>query len=385
VRVASLDAAEDTFVVATRGRADYDAGRLLYVRENALYSQKFDGRKLSGEPGLVVDGIVVEGDSGWTGLAAFSAASDGTLVYRRRANPRQKLTWFDRSGKSLGTVGEAAIMSEPFWFVGSQRLGITVTDRRTDLPDLWQVDLARGTWTRLTFGPKANNTGIASPDGRYLYFSSNRQERMGLFRRPLDGTGGDEPLLATTLDSYGDFISPDGAWLVYESMSSSGRPELWRLPLGGERKPVLLLTMPQAATAHASSSPDGKFFAYTSDETGRAEVYVQRFPPSGGKWQISTDGGDQALWRADGRELYFLSTDRKLMAVDLSLGADVQVGVPKSLLPIRVPANGISDNRSQYVPAPDGNRFLVLATADDRQDQPAVAVLNWPAMGGQGR
>ncbi|MEO8587095.1 MAG: protein kinase [Acidobacteriota bacterium] len=386
-RVASLDSSDDAFVVSTRGKAEYDAGRLLYVRESALYAQPFDaGRlKLSGEPGLVVDGIAVEGESGWTGLAAFSAAADGALVYRRRANPRQKLTWFDRSGKPLGTVGEAAVLSEPFWLSGGQRLGITVADPRTEQNDLWQVDLVRGTWTRLTFGPKANNTGMASPDGKSLFFSSNRASRMGLFHRPLDGTGGDESVLATTLDNYGDFISPDGAWLVFETMSSVGRPELWRLPLSGERKPQLLLAVPQAAAAHASSSPDGKFFAYSSDETGRAEVYVQRFPPSGGKWQISKDGGDQALWRADGKELYFLSSDRKLMSVELSLGEDAQVGSPKMLFPIRVPANGISDNRTQYLPAPDGKRFLVLATAEDRQEQPAVVVLNWPATGAPGR
>ena len=385
-RVASLDSSDDAFVVSTRGKAEYDAGRLLYVRESALYAQPFDAhrRKLSGEPGLVADGVVVEGESGWTGLAAFSTA-DGALVYRRRANPRQKLTWFDRSGKSLGTVGDAAVLAEPFWFPGAQRLGLSVMDPRTELYDIWQVDLERGTWTRLTFGPKNNNTGMASPDGKSLYFSSNRASRMGLFHRPLDGTGGDESILSTTLDNYGDFISPDGAWLVFETMGSAGRSELWRLPLSGERKPQLLLAVTQAATAHASASPDGKFFAYTSDETGRSEVYVQRFPPSGGKWQISKDGGDQALWRADGKELYFLSIDRKIMAVELSLGGDAQVGAPKTLFSVRVPANGISDNRSQYIPAPDGNRFLVLATADEKQDQPAVVVLNWPAMGGAPR
>jgi Tol biopolymer transport system component len=383
IRVASLDSTDDAFVVSTRGWAAYDAGRLLYVRESSLYSQPFDAgrRRLSGEPGLVVDGIVAEGESGWTGLAAFAAGGDGTLVYRRRASSRQRLTWFDRAGKSVGTVGDPAVMFEPFWFPGAQRLGIAVTDKRTDLPDLWQVDLVRGTWTRLTFGPKANNTGMASPDGKFLYFSSNRQGRMGLFRRPMDGSGGDEPVLGTSLDNYGDFISPDGGWLVYESPNESGRSDLWRLPLVGERKPVHLLGTPQAFTAHASPSPDSAFFAYASDETGRAEVYVQRFPPSGGKWQISKDGGDQPLWRADGRELYFLSSDRKLMAVELSLKGDVEVGVPKVLFPVRVPQNGISDNRSQYLPAPDGSRFLVLASADDRQDQPAVVVLNWPAIG----
>lgn len=387
IHIGSLDSPEDTFVVPTRGRADYDAGRLLYVRENTLFSQPLDvGRhKLSGEPTLIVDGIVPEGESGWTGLAAFSGAADGTLVYRRHANVRQRLTWFDRNGKLLGTVGDPAVMSEPFWFPGAQRLGLAVSDRRTDLPDLWQVDLTRGTWTRLTFGPKANNTGFVSPDGRSLYFSSLGAGRLGLHRRLLDGSGGDELLLAPDTDAYADFVSPDGASLVYESSNRSGRNELWRLPLAGERKPVLLLAGPQSSVAHASASPDGRFFAYASDETGRSEVYVQRFPPSGGKWQISKDGGDQPLWRADGRELFFVSPDRKLMAVDLSLQGDVRAGGPKSLFSLRVPPNGISDNRSQYLPAPDGNRFLVLVSIDERQDQPAVVVLNWPAAGGQGR
>ena len=387
VHIGSLDSPEDTFVVPTRGRADYDAGRLLYVRENTLFSQPFDeGRhKLSGEPTLIVDGIIPEGDSGWTGLAAFSGAANGTLVYRRRANVRQKLTWFDRDGKLLGAVGDPAVMAEPFWFPGAQRLGLAVSDRRTDLPDLWQVDLTRGTWTRLTFGPKANNTGFVSPDGRSLYFSSLGAGRLGLHRRLLDGSGGDELLLAPDTDAYADFVSPDGTSLVYESSSRSGRNELWSLPLTGERKPVLLLAGTQSSVAHASASPDGRFFAYTSDETGRSEVYVQRFPPSGGKWQISKDGGDQPLWRADGRELFFVSPDRKLMAVDLSLQGDVRAGGPRPLFSLRVPPNGISDNRSQYLPAPDGNRFLVLVSTDERQDQPAVIVLNWPAMGGQGR
>jgi Tol biopolymer transport system component len=387
VHIGSLDSPEDTFVVPSRGRADYDAGRLLYVRENTLFSQPLDaGRhKLSGEPTLIVDGIVPEGDSGWTGLAAFSGAANGTLAYRRRANVRQKLTWFDRNGKSLGTVGDPAVMAEPFWFPGAQQLGLAVSDRRTDVPDLWQVDLTRGTWTRLTFGPKANSTGFVSPDGKSLYSSSTREGRTGLHRRLLDGSGGDELLLATDTDAYSDFVSPDGASLVYESTSRSGRTELWRMPLAGERKPVLLLGGPQSSVAHASASPDGRFFAYASDETGRSEVYLQRFPPSGGKWQISKDGGDQPLWRADGRELFFVSPDRKLMAVDLSLQGDVRAGAPKPLFSVRVPPNGISDNRSQYLPAPDGNRFLVLVSTDERQDQPAVVVLNWPAMGGQGQ
>jgi eukaryotic-like serine/threonine-protein kinase len=182
IHAASLEGREDTFLVPSRGRPDFDAGRLLYLRENALFAQALDPqrRTLSGEPALIVDGIVPEGDSGWTGLAAFSGAADGTLAYRRRPRSPMQLTWTGRDGKALGAIGDPAAMAEPFWFPGAQRLGITLSDRRTDVPDLWQVDLVRGTWTRLTFGPKANNTGFASPDGRWLYFSGSGQHRLGL-------------------------------------------------------------------------------------------------------------------------------------------------------------------------------------------------------------
>ena len=386
IHTGSLDSPEDSFVVATRGRADYDAGRLLFVRESTLFSQPFDAdrRKLSGEPAPIADGIIPEGESGWTGLAPFSGAADGTLVFRRRASLRQKLTWFDRGGKALGVLGEPASMAEPFWFPGAKSLGITVSDPRTDVPDLWQIDLGRGTWTRLTFGPKSNNSGGVSPDGKSLYFSSTGEGSLALRRRSLDGSAADDLILSPRTDAYVDFVSPDGAWVVFES-SNSGRNELWRLPLAGERKPVLLLAGPQSSVAHASPSPDGSFFAYASDETGRSEVYLQRFPPSGGKWQISKDGGDQPLWRADGKELFFLAPDRKLMAVDLSLKGDVEAGSPKALFAVHVTPNGIGDNRSQYLPAPDGSRFLVIVASDERQDQPAVVVLNWPAMGGSAR
>jgi eukaryotic-like serine/threonine-protein kinase len=386
IRTGSLDASGDSFVVSSRGRADYDAGRILFVRESTLFSQPFDAgrRKLTGEPAPVVDGIIPEGESGWTGLAPFSGAADGTLVFRRRASLRQKLTWLDRSGRTLGVVGEPAAMAEPFWFPGAKTLGITVSDPRTDVPDLWQIDLARGTWTRITFGPKSNNSGAVSPDGKSLYFASTGEGSLALRRRSLDGSAADEMMLSPRTDAYPDFVSPDGAWLVFES-SSSGRTELWRVPLTGERKPALMLSGQQASVAHASPSPDGRFFAYASDETGRAEVYLQRFPPSGGKWQISKDGGDQPLWRADGKELFFLAPDRKLMAVDLSLGGDVEAGSPKALFTVHVSPNGIGDNRSQYIPAPDGSRFLVVVSTDERQDQPAVVVQGWPAMGGSAR
>lgn len=383
VYAASLDTPEAaSLVVPSRGRADFGSGRLLYVRDDTLLAQPFDpvSRKLSGEPRLVAEGIPPEGEAGWTGLVAASCSSEGTLVYRRRSRPRQQLTWLDRTGKPLGTVGEPAVVAEPFFFPGGQRVGVAVSDRRTDLSDIWSADLSRGTWSRLTFGPKSSTTGAASPDGAWLYFGSNREGRMNLYRLPLNGTGGDELLLKTPGEKFIDCVAPDGKSLVYESMNATGHFELWKLDLEGERKTAPVLAMKESSVSHAALSPDGKLVAYTSDETGRAEVYVQTFPPSGGKWQISAAGGDQALWRGDGRELFFVSPDRKLMAASIVTGRRLEPGTPGILFTLRIAQNGMFDFRSQYLPAPDGQRFLALLLTDERNDTPAVVVLNWPRL-----
>ena len=378
VYVASLDAPDETLVVATRARPDFAAGRLLFVRDETLFEQPFDPSKgrLSGEPTPLADGLAPEGEMGFTGLAAFSSSYDGTLVYRRRASLRQQLAWLDRTGKNVGLVGEPAVLSEPALVPGGKRVVLGVLDRRTDLSDIWQVDLERGTWSRLTFGPKASGTAAVSPDGEWLYFSSNRVGRMNLYRKRLGGTGADELLLETPNEKYSDGVSPDGKWLVYETTNQGGRFEIWRVPLEGTHTPEPVLAMPTNSIAHACLSPDGRFIAYTSDETGRAEVYIQTFPPSGGKWQVSTAGGDQAQWRADGRELYFVGPDRRLMVAGIRAERGIEMETPRALFPVRISSNGISDSRTQYLPDATGQRFLVLLLADARDDSPAVVVLN---------
>ncbi len=252
---------------------------------------------------------------------------------------------------------------------------MTLNDPKSDNSDIWQVDLARGAWSRLTFGPKTTVSAAPSPDGAWLYFASNRDGRMGLYRRRLNGAGTDEDLLKGTIDTYPDFVTPDGTSLVYETVNAKMRNEIWRLPLGGDRKPVVLVSMASSSVAHAAISPDGRYFAYASDETGRPEIYIQPFPPTGAKWQVSTGGGDQPQFRPDGREIFFVSADRKMTAASLAAGKDLEVGIPTALFPLRAPANSMSDFRSQYVPAPDGRRFLALLRRTSTTTAPAVVTL----------
>jgi Tol biopolymer transport system component len=378
IYLASLDAPKGTFVGESRGKPDFADGQLLYVREDTLFAQRVEGAALKprGEPAPLADGLSPEGESGWTGLVAYAAASDGTFVYRRRAQPKLRLTSFDRAGKPLGVLGEPALLSEPEFQPGGRRVVLGFVDPKSELSDIWQVDLGRDAWSRLTFGPKNAVSAIVSPDGEWLYFSSNRDGRMGIYRRPLAGTSGDELLYKGSTDAYASFLTKDGASIVFEGFGASPRNELWMLPVKGDHKPTLLLSMPGSSVAHPGISPDGTLFTYASEETGRPEIYIQTFPPTGAKWQVSTAGGDQPRFSGDGREIFFVSRDRKLMAASLVRGKPLEIGSPRELFPLRIPPNSMSDFRTQYAAAPDGRRFLVLVLAGDRDDAPAIVTLN---------
>ncbi len=377
VYLASLDDPKGTLLAESRGKPDVAEGRLLYVRDDTLFAQPVEGTSLRprGEPVPLADGLPPDGETGWTGLVAYTAAADGTLVYRRRAQPKLLLSWFDRAGKALGTLGQAGQLAEPYFAPGGRRVVLTVTDPKSSYSDVWQVDLARDAWSRLTFGPVNAGSAVCSPDGAWLYFSSNRDGRWGLYRRPFAGTSGDELLYKGATDAYADGVTPDGASLVFEAVGPAARNEVWALPLRGDRKPVLLLSMPGSNAGHPTVSPDGTLLAYASDETGRTEVYLQTLPPTGAKWQVSTAGGDQPRFSVDGREIFFVSADRKLMAASLARGKPLEVGTARELFALRVPPNGLSEFRSQYAVSPDG-RFLVLRLTEDRDDRPAVVVLN---------
>jgi len=386
IYVGSLDAKEGRFLLNTNLLAAYvppsrgaGAGHLLFMRDRTLVAQPFDAARLqlSGEPVTVAEGVLIyPGEGGPTAYAAFSASANGHLSYLSGDASQVQMGWYDRAGNLLGPVGSPGMQSEPWLSPDGKRVAAGRADLQSH--DIWLLDIARGTTTRFTFDPATDVSPVWSPDGSRIAFASMRGGKFGLYQKISSGAGADELLLQTDQNSFPDSWSPDGRFILYETENPKTRFDLYVLPLDGDRQPFAFLNSEFNET-HSQFSPDGRWVAYVSDESGRAEVYVQSFPASGGKWQVSTGGGDQPQWRRDGRELFYIAPDKKLMAVQITAGASFESGAPVALFTTRVPATGLTDDRNHYVTAPDGQRFLVNNLVEEGTTQPITLVLNWAA------
>jgi serine/threonine protein kinase len=382
--VSSIDSPGAKFLVAASVTGTYTEaggkGYLLFIREFTLMAQQFDAGKveLSGEAVPLVQGVLsFPSELGPTAYAAFSASA-GHLVYRTGDQQTTRLAWFDRSGKSLGAVTESGSYHEPSLSMDGKKI-IFGRSEGMGTQDIFLLDLSRGNTTRLIFDPAMDSGSVFSPDESQVVFSSNRSGKNDFYRKASSGAGSDELVLNGIGNPYPDSWSRDGKYLLYEmDGGSKTKVDLWVLPMLGDPKPFPYLQS-EFTEIHAQFSPDGRWVAYTSDEYGRAEVFVQSFPVSGGKWQISTAGGDQPQWRSDGKELFYMAADRSLMAVPISGGSTLEVGKPIVLFQMSVPLTGISDDRNNYVPTQDGQKFLLNSLTDATNLQPLTLVLNWAA------
>jgi Tol biopolymer transport system component len=243
--------------------------------------------------------------------------------------------------------------------------------------DIYIQDLSRGNTTRLTFDPSADATSIFSPDESQVLFYSARGRQNAFYLKSSSGAGSEELVLTGDGGTYPDSWSRDGKYLVYEKNGGAqNKIDLWALPMTGEKVPFPYIETP-FEEAHAQFSPDSRWVAYTSNESGRSEVYVQSFPVGGGKWQISTAGGDQPQWRSDGKELFYIAPDRNLMAVSIEGSLTLAVGRPTVLFQTLMPLSGITDDRNNFAPSKDGQRFLINTLAESANTQPLILVLNW--------
>ncbi|MGA2344706.1 MAG: protein kinase [Candidatus Sulfotelmatobacter sp.] len=379
----SLDGGIQKFLVHTQSGAVYASpGYLLYVDGDTLLGQAFDVARLEikGEPFTVAEHV---GRS--TGFSIGASVSDtGMLAYAAAILHRGRLTWFDRAGNSLNSVGVEADYSDFRLSPNGQTLAASLVDPKAWNPDIWLIDLVRGGPSRFTVGSALSAAPVWSPDGARIVFRTNRNGQTELFAKSAGGGGNEEVVLtnetqhAAGIDSPNLVCSdwsPDGRYVIGSVPQESTGEDIWLIPLSGDKKPFKFLG-PPSDQIHANFSPDGRFVAYTSNESGRFQVYVQTFPLSTRKWQVSTDGGYEPRWRGDGREIYYLSEERKLMAV--SVGAGPTFAIPKLLFQTRVP-EGISSRRTHYVPSRDGQRFLVNTQSLDASPSPITVVLNWQA------
>jgi Tol biopolymer transport system component len=378
IYLGTLDSAETVRLLDTEFRAGFaPPGYLLFVREGTLLAQPFDitAKQLSGAAVPVTEGV---GFGGATGEASFSPSARGLAYSARIGEPLTQLTWFDRAGQRLGAIGTPAEY-ENLSLSPDGRLAVQRVDRTLGT-EVWLVDLVRGNPTRFTFDPAIDFSPTWSPDSSRIVFSSNRGGRtFDLYQKPSSGAGREELLLKT--GSNGVFPtswSSDGRFLLYTTAGKSGFDH-WVVPLSGDRKPFPVLDS-TANETQARFSRDGQLVAYTSDETGTAEVFVQPFPATGAKWQVSTGGGSDAQWRRDGRELFYVATDGTLMASPIKGGASTfEVGTPQALFQTRRPMTRGPLFFGNYAPDADGQRFLVNTIAADAPLNAISVALNWIA------
>ena len=314
VRVGSLDSAEHKLVLPDYAVVGFSAPDQLFVaRSGNLMAQAFDLARLqlTGDPVLVAEGIATLGPS----AASAVASATGALVYWTGARDITQPTWVRRDGTAMTTVGPAGEFMNVALSNDGGRLAV---DRFDAQPGIWLLDIARGSVTRSTFGAIYESTPVWAPDGRSFVFASARDTPPNLFLKRLDASE-DERLFRNTLQTFPQSWSPDGQSIAHVVVDPKMRADIWLLPLSGNRQPAPFLQT-SFHEYHARISPDGRWMAYVSNESGRDEVYVTRFPRAAGKWPVSSNGGNSPVWRRDSRELFYHAHDGQLMAVSVGAG-----------------------------------------------------------------
>lgn len=384
VYLAALDSKEHKLLLRNDSNAIYAApGYLLFVRDNTLIAQRFNLRSLAleGDAKPLGDSVSVNTD---TARSVLSASSNGELLYQRgTASGGSQLFWYD----AAGTQGELVLPETANYYNpelspdGSKLAFVLETN---GIGDIWVVDLARNTRTRLTFGTLYSQYPIWWPDGKSVVFSYGKSGNGGdaLYRQNADGTGSKEKLLESPgIIDLPFSVSPDGRYIVYmrRDPNSSTNYDIWVLPMfsdsSGDRKPF-----PVVATnfrdVSPSFSPDGKWLAYANNESGRQEVYIQPFPTGSGRWQVSSSGGTRPRWRKDGKELFFFSPDQQVMAVDVGRnGASLQLGAPR----VVIKAATVNASGGPYTVSGDGKKFILNTLLPQALTEPLTLITNWTA------
>jgi Tol biopolymer transport system component len=374
VYLGSLDSDLRKRLVASDSNAKYAQGHLLFMRQTTLMAQPFDVSRLElgGDAVPIAERVSIAGME----TGAFTVSDNGVLVYETGAAANMShLEWIDRAGKTIGTLGDAAFA------VGDVEL--SPDDKRAAVSmlsgtnrDIWIYDIARAVRTRFTFDPAAELVPIWSPDGARILFASNRTGNFDLYQKTTGGTGAEEPLLVRPEPQVSYSWSPDGRFVLFETRGRPGGSgtDIWVLALSGNREPVPFIQTP-FDESRARVSPDGRWVTYTSDESGTPEVYVAPFPKADGKWQVSIGGGEWSRWRHDGKEIFYVAPNGRLLAAKVSAGSTgFTVGEVTPLFQTR--ARLIQGYPYDSL---DGQRFLVNTTSEQEVSEPLTIVVNWLA------
>ena len=357
--------------------AIYASGHLLFLRGQTLMAQSFNPSRLElgGEPVPIAEHVAINGASV---RAMFSASNTGTLIYQTgEMSGGWNMVWWGRDGKQISTIPQSGRYLGPVLSPDGSKVAVEIFAGAQGIGDIWIFDLTRGTSTRLTFGPSNQGNPVWSSDGKTVYYASG-SGAVYIVAKAADGSAAERIVLQEkdTIE-IPDGFSPDGRYLIYERKVPQNETtyHLWALPLFGDGKPFPIVKS-TFDERYSAISPDGKWMAYQSNESGRWEIYITAFPGGGAKWQVSSVGGNAAKWRRDGKEIFYLDPSDNIVAVDVNAsGSAVQLGTSHILFQ----AIGVQRDFGPYDVSADGKRFLLNSGNLKEGSDPFTLVQNWPA------
>jgi serine/threonine protein kinase len=363
--IGTLGSDETRRLMQSGGNVIFAQGHLLFVRDGFLMAQPFDPSAIE----LTGDAFAIDENVGFLAnyfRGAFAASSNGILAYQQGFGVESQLIRMDSDGRELGKIGEVDRYQQIRLSPDGKKLAVTLFDLGSGTGDLWLYDISRQAKSRLTFDEANDVMPVWSPDGTRIAFQSGRTGAGDIYARQAGGGSAAELLYSgDRIDAPEDW-SPDGAHIAFNK--GAGSNDLWILPLdGGDPFPLI---QSEFDVGYARFSPDGRWIGYCSNESGRYELYVTRFPSGEGKWQLSIDGADWLVgWREDGGEIYYLDLEGDMYAVEVSLGDDLVAGIPRELFPTRA-------DRSWDVTG-DGREFIIGKPVNETSDLTTTLIINW--------
>jgi serine/threonine protein kinase len=385
--IASLDSRERTALFAVDSHVEYAwPGYLLYLRGGSPVGTRLVGATLVAHPfdtsarRVTGDAVRVAGPVDRTtdfSRGAFSVSQTGVLAYRLVAD--MTLTWYDRTGAPLQSIGTG---DNPATSPDGRRLALARSDPQTGEPNIWLMDVSGGNASQFTSGAFPSDMPLWSPDGSRIVFRVDRGSGPGIVQRP--SAGGDEEVVVPPAEPADPSLQPlawsgDGRSLVFGRQGPVTSYDIAMVGMTRGSKPEGLVEG-NAGESMASVSPDGRWIAYVSSESGKNEVYVRPFPSGDGTWKVSSNGGIEPAWRRDGRELFYIASDASLMAVSTETGASFTARRPLRLFQTEMATiPSLGRLRNQYVVSADGQRFLIRQPPESRPMMPIMVIVNWPA------
>lgn len=351
-------------------------GYLLFWREGSLMAQPFDTDRveLTGKAVPIADHVLF---SRGQSFGVFSVSQNGVLALQAGDVSGTQLSWFDRTGRQLSSIGgDRDLVVGPRLSPDGRKLAMGIFVLGTH-GDIWVYDLSRDVRTRFTFESGRATQPVWSPDGSQIAFLADREGQQGIYVKSLSGEGNGVALLQNQFNPYPSSWSPDGRFLAYYRTDQTppiSRRQIWVLPLFGDRKPFPFL--PSTFDENTPEfSPDGRWIAYESSESGTFQIYVAAFPGAKNKAQVSPSGGTTPAWRADGKELFYVDPIGRLMAVDVkAVGDGLQLGTPRTLFLTHAASAAVRS----YDVSRAGDRFMITTTGDV-EPSPYTLVVNWTA------